>query len=317
MAKKVKISISSANSKKKKKSGGRKAKSKLDLELPMDVSILSENISDFSMLVHGEKKIGKTSLFAQEENNFFLEFDPEQKALEILQAQCPDWDHLLGYLDLLEAEGKRKRPRYDTVTVDGADIMYKQCFAWTCKRLGINHPSDLNDYGDSWNQIRVNFQDAVVRLLNLPMTPRFICHSKWKEIKTRGGGKVDKLVPLLTSQAEEVLVGLIDIWAAYVYDDDQRVLVIKGDEAIGAGHRVDHKFRTPFDNQMIEEISMGSSPREAYDNLLVAWDGRQTYISIEDRDKKAEKGAKKKTKKKLVKKAVVKVKRKLKIKKKR
>jgi len=262
----------------------RGGKSPVVVELPDTPSELSNDMRDYSMLIHGDKKIGKTSLLAKEPGAYFLEFDPEQRALSILQTQIPDWRTFVAYLNELDARARAGNLAYRTVVVDGVDIMYHACFAHMCKALGIEHPHDENDYGKSWNKIKAEFERAVRQVLNLPgVSARFICHSHWKEIKTRGGGETEKLVPILTKQAEEVLVGLVDIWAAYTYDGKERVLVIKGDEQIGAGHRVDHRFRTPS-GDLVYEIPMGGSAEQAYENMLCAWNNEQPFADLASRD---------------------------------
>lgn len=251
------------------------------ISIPEKPTKLANSILEYSFLIHGEKKIGKTSLWAQEEGAFFLMFDPEQKALAIRQRQIPDWETLLAYVKHMEKGAKVGWLKIRTIVIDGADIMYQLCFNYMCTKMVIDHPHDENDFGKSWNAIKAEFHNVIRRLMSIPGTAtRFICHSKWQEIKQRDGTKMDKLNPLLTGQAEEVLVGLIDVWAAYIYDGPARVLVVVGDESTGAGHRVDHCFRTAFDEQPIQEIYMGKSPKEAYVNLKKAFENFQSYETM-------------------------------------
>lgn len=294
----------SKSSKKKSPRRGRKGRGKPKVSLPTQKTELSDDLRDYSILIHGEKKIGKTSLLAEEEDAIFLEWDPEQKAKAIYQVHIPDWAHFEEYVKLLEDEAKAGTLKFRTVVVDGVDLMYNSCFATTCKRLCIEHPNDENDWGKSWGAIKKAFSEMVRRLLNIPKcSVRFICHSTWKEISSRGGLKVEKLVPILSGQAEEVLVGLVDIWAAYTYDGDQRVIVIEGDEETGAGHRVDHCFRTP-DGTPVQEIPAGGSSQEAYSNLLRAFANKQPTV------KGKEESTKKPSKKKAARRRVVKRKKK-------
>jgi len=272
----AKIKISTTKKRKKTK----KKKARIVVSIPKRPTKICTDFRLYSVLVHGEKKIGKTTMWQHEEGAFFLEFDPIQLSLAIRQKHVPDWPHFLAYIDLLEKEPEDVK----TVIVDGADIAYQACFNWSCMKMAITHPHDENDYGKSWNFIRAEFESAVLRLLSLNeigIATRFVCHSKWAEIKTRGGSKTEKLIPFLTSQAEEVLNGRIDIWAAYTYIEKKRVLIIEGDEEIGAGHRVDGRFLTP-DEEAIQEIYMGKSSKEAYNNLLEAFNNEQTYTTIDE-----------------------------------
>lgn len=260
----------------------KKGSTTLSVDLPTKPSELSNNLEDYSILVHGDKKIGKTALFAQEQMPLFLEFDPMQRAKSIYQVTIPTWEHCVAYIKKVESDARRGRLKFKTVVFDGVDVMYQQCFQWVCDQLGIKHPHEENDFGFSWGEVRKEFQMAIKYALSIEdVACRFICHSSWKEIRTRLGGKTDKLVPLLTGQAEECLVGDVDIWAAYTYDDGDRVLVIEGDESTGAGHRVDHRFKT-VDGRSVQEIYMGTSAKEAYTNLRRAFNNEQTYATIDE-----------------------------------
>jgi len=258
---------------------------KSKVQLPDEPSKPSTRFEDYSLLIHGEKKIGKTSLFSQEERALFLMWDPPQKSLSILQLQMRDWDDFIEAIDQLYARWEKNELSYKTIVVDGVDIMYASCFEWVCGKLGIVHPTDENDFGKSWNRIKREFADQITRLLMLPCKTRFLCHSQWREVKTRDGGSVDKLQPLLSGQAEEVLVGLVDLWGAYCYDESDRALVIVGDESIGAGHRIDHRFRVAGSKEAVVDVPMGKSAKEGYTNLLRAFNNNQPWTGIEAKRK--------------------------------
>lgn len=262
----------------------KRKKSVVQVSLPKKPSKPPSDFKNISILLHGEKKIGKSSLFACEQNSFFLEFDPLQP-YKILQRQVPDWPHFLAYIDLLEKDPQG----IETVILDGVDVCYQHCFDWCCKKLVIQHPHDENDYGRSWKFIRTEFEKAMLRVLNLEgIAARFISHSKWTEVESHSGKKIDKLVPFLTAQAEEVLGGRVDLWAAYQYSGKKRILTIRGDEHISAGHRIDDQFRTPS-GQAIEEIYMGTNPKQAYANLLQAFNNRQDYVVLNETEPKKKK----------------------------
>ena len=140
----AKIRMISRTKKVKAKVKRKQAPSTPEVSIPSEPSELAQLLSDYSILVHGEKKIGKTSMFAQE-NSFFMMFDPEQKALAIRQRQIPDWATCLAYIKMLEKKAKLGKLDIETIVIDGADIMFTHCFAATCAKLCITHPSDEND----------------------------------------------------------------------------------------------------------------------------------------------------------------------------
>lgn len=99
------------------------------------------------------------------------------------------------------------------------------------------------------------------------------------------------MAPDFPKQADSVLTGLMDITGAYTYDGNERVLVVSGDETIIAGHRIDGHFLTPKGRHVVE-IPMGDSPAEAYANFLNAFENKQPFRTLKERDARKE-GAKK------------------------
>lgn len=253
--------------------------------LPTKRSTKSNRFEDYSFLIHGEKKIGKTTMLAQEDNNLFFEYDPQQQALEIYQLPIRKWSTVQAGVKELE-----KKKKFTTITHDGVDIMYQLCLEHVCEKVGVSHPSEAEDFGATWNSVKREFSRTINRFLHLPgVSCRFIAHSIWREVKSRAG-KVDRLVPTLTNQCEEILVGLVDGWFAYIYVNDRHVLVIRGNEEVAAGHRINHRFLTP-DDRPVREIDLGDSEEEAYERLRLAFDNKQTYATLDElsKPKKAKK----------------------------
>lgn len=275
----------------KKSDAGKSEKAKTILRkaiavtLPMELSTPSHDINDYNILIHGEKKIGKTTLATIEGKVFLLTFDPLQKAHALYQRHCPTWAHFMAYLIELEKTVAAGKFPYTRVVVDGADIWFRRCQDNICKKLVIDHPSE-EKWGKAWDLLKSTFANAVDRLMALPCGSWFISHSTWKEIETRKKGvKVEKLLPLIKAGGEDILVGRVDGWFAYDYVEKERVLIVKGDERTGAGHRIKGHFTTPK-GRTIREVPMGTSEEESWSNLLIAFNNKQTYVDLEERDKK-------------------------------
>ena len=281
----------------KGKPGAGKPKSgPVEVSLPSKPTTPSNDIRDFSILIHGEKKGGKTSMLSQEEGAFFLEFDPLQKGLAIYQRHVNTWPELLAYIKILEEESTKKDCRFRTVVVDRVDIMYDKCFNYVCKKLVIDHPNDEKDFGKSWKAISDEFKDAVLRLMSLRnIAARFICHSQWKETKDRDGNEIDKLLPSLTSGADKALSGDVDIFACLTFIGKGRYLIISGEETVGCGQRVASHFLTP-DGRKVQEIYLGTDEKQSYANFLAAFNNKQTYTTHAERLEQKKSKVKTKTK---------------------
>lgn len=236
----------------------------LDLSLPTERSVPSTRLQDYTILLFGEKKIGKTDLTAQFPETFHGMTEPGGKAQTIFQRAINNWREFIGYVRLLEKDKK-----FRTVSIDTADILYGHCFDFVAQREGFVHPSD-EAYGKGWKAIRDEFHKWVLRLINTGKGVIFVSHATEKEVKMRGGDTYDRIQPTLGGQARDILEGMVDLWFYYGYDGDRRVLTIQGSDHIGAGHRLKHNFQYP-DGTPIAEIDMGASAEEGYQNLVAAF----------------------------------------------
>ena len=234
------------------------------MTLPSEVSAPMEHLGQYSILLYGEKKIGKTSIASKFPKALFLMFEPGAKALSVFQRPVNTWQEFKDYVKLLQDDKV-----FQTVVVDPVDLAYKACVMHVCKKLVIDHPSD-EDWGKGWEAIRSEFTNEFNKLLALDKGVILISHAAEKEIKTRTGDKYHKIMATLSGQAREVLEGVVDIWAYYAYDGQRRVLYVEGDDHVGAGHRLESHFRYT-DGSAIKEIPMGASPKEAYDLFVKAF----------------------------------------------
>lgn len=242
---------------------------KSPLRLPDAPSTPSDALDDYSMLLFGEKKIGKTTLASMFEKPLFLMTEPGGKSLPIYQMPITDWMQMKTAVTLLQ----RDPTKFRTIVVDTVDIAFKLCERYVCRNLGIDHPSD-EDWGKGWSAVRDEFTSWAATLMNLGMGVILISHAADREIKTRSGMKYNRVQPTMTGMARDVIEGMVDIWAYYDYVGSRRTLTIRGDEHIAAGHRLQNHFR--YQNQEVLTIDMGVTPQEAYRNLVAAFNN--TYV---------------------------------------
>lgn len=266
----------------------------VDVELPTKMLKPKNKLENYSFLFHGIKKVGKTTTVLEAERVLFFQHDPPQNAYERFEIYCPDWRTFKTGLRKLEKECKKKKPLYNNVCIDGADRWYSNCMKYVCEKLVIDHPSD-EGWGKGWKAVHTEFDDAVNRILSLPLGRWFISHSSWKEQELRDGRTVDRLLPRLTAQAEEILNGAVDAWFAFDIEgsDGKRVLILQGDEVTGAGHRIDTEsaphFRCARTGKPIKKLMLGDSPRSSFDTLMAAFDNEYAVPKKGAKNKKKRK----------------------------
>jgi hypothetical protein len=241
--------------------------------LPTAPSTPSSSIGDYSMLLFGDKKVGKTTLASLFPAAYFLMTEPGAKALSVYQTPVTEWSTFQSAIRALTHD-----TRFRTVVVDTVDLAFKQCERAVCRRMGIDHPSE-EDWGKGWAGVRDEFTTTMQQLLLLDKGIIFISHATEREISTRSGQRYDRIQPTMPNQARDIIEGLVDIWAYYTYMGRERVLIIRGDEHISAGHRLQDNFRAP-DGRELTHVHMGTSPRQGYTNLMAAF--ANTYRPPQD-----------------------------------
>lgn len=239
--------------------------------LPQEKNKPPTDLSAYSVLLYGAKKIGKTSLCAQFPNALFLSCEPGTTALEVYSQQIETWEVFLGTLEALE-DGKHT---FQTIIVDTIDMAFNQCMDFVCQRAGVMHPQDANDYGKTWKAVTDEFLKVFLRLIRLPYGLIVTSHDTEKEIEQRDGSKIDRVQPTMAKQAMGVVEAQVDIIANYAYYGKNRVLYLAGGEEMVAGSRVDTHFRT-VDGERIKSIALGNSPQESYQALQKAFANKLT-----------------------------------------
>jgi len=255
-------------------------KPKLDLSLPTEVNEPSDNIADYSVLIYGAKKIGKTSLCARFPNTFFMACEPGTKGLKVFTRPVRNWEEFLGYVDLLE-----KDKRFRTVVVDTIDLAYEYAFDYICRKKMIGHPSEEDDFGATWKEITAEFRKGVLRLIMMNKGVVFTSHDVEKEIELRDGTKIDRVQPTMAKSAMSVVEALVDIIMNYAYDGSKRILRLDGRQDLVAGNRAEQHFirkggdyNAPGDRVLT--VSMGKTAEESYENLMAAFTNQQDSSDV-------------------------------------
>ena len=238
--------------------------------LPTERSVPDTNLAAYSWLIYGEKKIGKTSLCAEFPAALLLEFEPGAKSLSAFQMDVPAWSDAIEICKLL---GSTKHS-YQNVVIDIGKIAYERCQSFVCERARIEHPGDLG-FGKGWSILANEFKYFHLDLTANKLGTIIIAHEVMRERESYSGLKYQTLEPDLTGASMNFYHGMVDTIARYFYVGKKRFLAIRGDESIVAGTRCNNNFLTPS-GEPIRYIPMGNSAKEAYANLVRAFNNQQT-----------------------------------------
>ncbi len=242
-----------------------------DLQLPTEMSEPITDLGQATILIYGERKIGKTALTSMFPGALHLLFEPGGKGLRLSPMPMPTWAHFTKTISLLE-----KTDRYETLIVDTADISHQRCARSVCRKMGVDHPSE-GSFGAVWSAIEQEYTDQMNRLMQLGRGVVFTSHASVGKFQKRDGTEYNKLVPSMAGMPRTFLSGVVDCIFYCGYYGEQRYLTIQGSDALEAGHRLKYNFKT-VKGQRVHSIPMGESEEEAYANLLKAFRNEQETI---------------------------------------
>ncbi len=253
----------------------------VQLALPTALSTPSVNLGDFTWVIYGERKIGKTSLASQFPGAFFLMFEPGGKALAIYQKSLTNWREMKGYVQLL----KQTPPdQFPTIVIDTVDIAYEKCMDFVGQREGFSHPGDVKDFGKSWDLVKKEFASVIQEIVATGRGVVFISHAVESEFTNKEGKTYNKIIPSMSGQVRKFVSGFVDVIAFYGYNGNARYLSIRGSDSLDAGHRIDRCFKTP-EGSRIFAIPMGESPEDGFENIIKAFNNEQSETFEDDTDK--------------------------------
>jgi hypothetical protein len=173
------------------------------MKLPTKKTTPSDDPMQYSILLYGQTKAGKSTFASRAEDAFFIETEPGLNALSVYKARVESWDDILSVC----AELSKQQHEFKTIVCDTVDNAYEFCLAHVCKKLKIDHPADL-DYGKGWSAVNLEFKRVLTKLAAMPQGLILISHSKVQEVKHKTG-KYDKTVP--TTGGSKVVLGLMDL----------------------------------------------------------------------------------------------------------
>lgn len=258
---------------------------------PDDLNEPPNRLTDYCILIFGEKGIGKTSLAAQFPHTLTIMTEPRRRNLRIRQVSVEprtlkemyamkkvtrhtgeNFQTPWQFLGEVVSEALTD-PTVKTLALDTIDRIYDMALTHHCYEREIADPSALNDYGATWRDIKVDFEDLLRRILASGKGLVLLSHARLRPVEVRGGDGYDILCPTCTPAAFDILKALTDYAFYYGYFSKQRAMFLRGNDLIWSACGVDDRFMSP-QGDPLTVISMGKSASESYTNLTAGFDNK-------------------------------------------
>lgn len=241
----------------------------MPISLPTEYNVPPQDISQYVIMLAGEKKIGKTSFAAQFPDHYIIECEPRNAIhLHCRHTDVGNWKEFVQVIDLLE----KNKGYAKTVVIDDIPTLHGYCQDHICKQMGIDHPQD-KAHGKAWGALDAEFQKQLLRLHNLGVGIIYTGHTKKIEDETRSGKRFTRIESYGGAGCIRWLDAKIHLWAVMLFDGEgNRELIISGDDYIKAANGLaETNFINQLDGKPLRFIPMGQSAKEGYNNFIKAF----------------------------------------------
>lgn len=246
---------------------------------PDELNEPPENILEYSLVIFGEKGIGKTSLAAQFPDAVVGMLEPRRRNLRIRMVSLDEgWPQTEAFVHACIADDSVK-----TIVIDTIDRAYAQCLASICFAKGIKDPSQMNDYGATWREIKDEFEGLFNKVLYANKGLIFLSHAHYREMELRTGNTKEILVPTCPPAAFNYLKAVTDYAFYYGYHGTQRAMYLRGHEDLWTGCGTREHFCDP-DGNPVRTISMGETPEDAYANFIASFNNELYDIDYVEKE---------------------------------
>lgn len=239
---------------------------------------INKDLKGKYILIYGQPKIGKTTLAAQFPRNLLLAFEPGYNALNNKMVQpITKWGEFKTVLKQLEKPEVQEK--FDTITIDTADIAWDYCEKYICAS-NLNEttgetPKTLGDipWGKGYDLCKKEFDTSLRRIAMLGYGLVIISHETTKTIKTESGQEYQRIMPTLAERPKLIVNRLVDI-IAYLRlseEDGKRYIYTRGNEKFEAGSRFPYlkpKVEMNYTN-LVEELYGAIEQQAREDNTEI------------------------------------------------
>lgn len=172
---------------------------------------VSRDLSGYITYIYGKGGIGKTTLAVQANQALLLATEKGYNALPgVFPVNIGSWGEMKQVLRELKKPAVQER--YKTIVVDTVDLAATMCEKYICSQNDVEKIGEI-PYGQGWNLLKREFEDAFRVIAQLGYAIFFISHEKDKTFKREDGTEYNQTVPTCGSSCGEIVKNMVDIMA--------------------------------------------------------------------------------------------------------
>jgi hypothetical protein len=173
--------------------------------LPTEKTSPLVNLNDYTILIYGAAKVGKSTFASQAGKVLFMATEPGLNALSVYKVDITKWEDILETF----AELAATKHEFTTVVIDTVDNAYLLCADWVCRKNNVKHESEM-EYGKGFGFVQREFMRVITRAAQFNFGLILVSHAREKEVVVKSI-KTIKTTTTLPDKVNEKLMGFVDM----------------------------------------------------------------------------------------------------------
>lgn len=179
------------------------------MALPTKKSLPKSQMEEFTILLYGSPKIGKTTFCSQFDKPLFILTEAGTNSLSVFEMPVVSWLEFKSAMKDIADAMKAGTFDYKTVVIDTFDNLCMYCTDHVMKENGVTHPSELA-FGKGYDLCKNEMRKALNYLSMLPTGLVMTSHERVEVVKTRTS-ELNKAMPSASGTYRKLVLGMSDL----------------------------------------------------------------------------------------------------------